>query len=392
MFSARILENGPRETNQPSMSSTTILELPAIAIQQSGKHKLFTFAIDGKQLHTIARVSRLGRGDNEKIIGYQRPEVISHITQIRNDLESADAMLPNAIVVAFEPSVEFRPLEANDRGTTRHGHLVVPLKADGNCPGWIVDGQQRAAAIRDASVEQFPVFVTAFVTDNVEEQREQFILVNSTKPLPKGLIYELLPSTDMALSTNLQKKRFPAYLLERLNFDSRSPLLRSIQTPTTPQGFIKDNSILKMLENSLNDGALCRFISASRGEDQTDDILTLLFNFWNAVATVFPDAWKLPPTKSRLTHGAGIQTMGHLMDAICDRFRSQGIPTTAQFEADLRPLEPICSWSNGYWNFGPNMQRKWNEIQNTSGDIRLVASHLLVQYKRLVWSVSDPRN
>jgi hypothetical protein len=77
------------------MSSTTILELPAIAIQQSGRHKLFTFAIDGKQLHTIARVSRLGRGENERIIGYQRPEVISHITQIHNRLTPIPLGLPS---------------------------------------------------------------------------------------------------------------------------------------------------------------------------------------------------------------------------------------------------------------------------------------------------------
>ena len=32
-----------------------------------------------------------------------------------------------------------------------------------------------------------------------KEQTEQFILVNSTKPLPKGLIYELLPGTEATL-------------------------------------------------------------------------------------------------------------------------------------------------------------------------------------------------
>ena len=32
-----------------------------------------------------------------------------------------------------------------------------------------------------------------------------------------------------------------------------------IRTPTMPEGKIKDNSILKMLENSLSDGALYGF-------------------------------------------------------------------------------------------------------------------------------------
>ena len=56
-----------------------------------------------------------------------------------------------------------------------------------------------SAAIRDARIDSFPVVVTAFITQSEEDQRSQFILVNSAKPLPKGLIYELLPATSGAL-------------------------------------------------------------------------------------------------------------------------------------------------------------------------------------------------
>lgn len=389
------------------MSEHQILELPALAMRQGPTRELYSFAVDGKQLHQIAQVSRLGRSDTESIVGYQRPEVISHIAEIRNYVESAGAMLPNAIVVAFDSRVTFRPLQETTRSNpSAHGHLLIPVGDNDSCalPGWIVDGQQRAAAIRDASVNSFPVFVTAFITDSVAEQREQFILVNSTKPLPKGLIYELLPSTDVELSTQLQRKRFPAQLLEQLNFDPRSPLHRTIQTPTTPfcdprsaskgkgskpgtfQGFIKDNSVLRMLENSLNDGALYRFKPRGDGKADTEGMLQHLFAFWEAVRQVFSESWNLPPTKSRLTHGVGIISMGHLMDAITDRFRNQGTPTVNQFAGDLETMKPLCSWTSGYWNFGPGMQRKWNEVQNTSKDIQLVANYLLVQYKRLVWS------
>lgn len=387
------------------MSKHPILELPALAVRQATTHDLYSFAVDGKRLHEIAQVSRLGRNKSESIVGYQRPEVISHIAEIRNYLESPNAILPNSIVVAFDSRVTFRPLEKEPISNRPvHGHLLIPTTNEESrgLPGWIVDGQQRAAAIRDANIENFPVFVTAFITDSVAEQREQFILVNSTKPLPKGLIYELLPSTDVQLSTNLQRKRFPAYLLERLNFDSRSPLHRAIQTPTTPfldprsgskrgpkpnqlQGFIKDNSVLRMLENSLNDGALYRFKQNGNGEVDTDGMLQLLFNFWNAVRNVFSESWNLPPTKSRLTHGVGIMSMGHLMDAITDRFRKQGTPTAEQFAGDLVPLKDLCSWTSGYWDFGPGTQRKWNEVQNTSKDIQMVANYLLIKYKQLVW-------
>ena len=417
------------------MNKKNALEVAAIAIRQCGKRELFAFAVDGKRLHEFAQISRLGRANDETIAGYQRPEVISHIAEIRNYLESEAPMLPNAIVVAFDPTVRFHSLSPGGNGNgPRHGHLVIPLPEDEATakPAWIVDGQQRAAAIRDACVASFPVFVTGFITDSVAEQREQFILVNSTKPLPKGLIYELLPATDIRLSTQFERKRFPAYLLERLNYDSRSPLHLAIQTPTNPfvdfsarnrrgfvngggrrsslvpegkaalgeekapqraaserskvQGFIKDNSILRMLENSLHDGALYRCRLQRDGEMDTERMLQLLFNFWGAVVRVFDEAWELPPARSRLTHGVGIISMGHVMDAIADRYRTKGIPTVDQFGADLKPLKELCCWTNGHWDFGSGRVRKWDEVQNTTKDIQLVANYLLVQYKRLVWS------
>lgn len=407
------------------MKPSENLEVPAIAMKQGGRRELYAFAVDGKRLHDFAQVSRLGRTQEEKITGYQRPEVLSHIAEIRNYLESEDPMLPNAVVVAFDSRTKFRPLRKNSSEGVgpQHGHLIIPIGTDEETQksGWIVDGQQRAAAIRDARIDHFPVFVTGFITDNVAEQREQFILVNSTKPLPKGLIYELLPATEVQLATHLQRRRFPAYLLERLNYDSRSPLHLAIQTPTNPfvdvsarnrrgfqfgqpqnvtatetngsldtkqkvQGFIKDNSILRMLENSLHDGALYRCRLQADQEMDTDRMLELLFNFWKAVAQVFERAWRKPPTRSRLTHGVGIVSMGHVMDAIADRYRTKGIPSVEEFMQDLEPLAPLCSWTDGYWNFGSGNQRKWNEIQNTSKDIQLVANYLLVQYKRLVWS------
>jgi len=356
------------------MKPAKMLELPAIAIRQGVQRELYAFAVDGKRLHDFAQVSRLSRSDDENIEGYQRPEVLSHIAEIRNYLESEEPMLPNAIVVAFDSRVAFRPLGGKRVGEGPwHGHLLIPKEAmvGGAKPGWIVDGQQRSAALRDAKLGAFPVFVTGFVTDNVAEQREQFILVNSTKPLPKGLIYELLPGTEIQLSSHLQRRRFPAYVLERLNYDSRSPLHLAIQTPTNPfidlgartrrgfqtrpgdsqngngkrkndpaagsdaatldappasragglkvQGFIKDNSVLKMLENSLNDGVLYRCRLQADGEMDTERILELLFNFWNAVRRVFTDAWNKPPKRSRLTHGVGIVSMGHVMDALISR-------------------------------------------------------------------------
>lgn len=92
-------------------------------------------------------------------------------------------MIPNPVIIAFDQRVRFEPLMEN----SDMGHLVIPYSEDANFekPGFIVDGQQRTAALREADINSFMMPVSAFIANDAEEQREQFMLVNSTKPLPK---------------------------------------------------------------------------------------------------------------------------------------------------------------------------------------------------------------
>jgi hypothetical protein len=140
-----------------------------------------------------------------------------------------------------------------------------------------------------------------------------------------------------------------------------------------------------MLESSLSDGVLYR-LRHGNGADDVEAMLGVLYGFWRAVARTFPDAWSLPAKRSRLVHGAGIASMGFLMDAISERYRSKGFPDERAFARDLVPLKPFCRWTDGIWDFGPGQQRKWSDIQNTTKDIQLLANYLLVQYKALVWN------
>src|SRR3954447_8273333 len=90
------------------------LRVPALAMEQPGGRTLYSFAVDGKKLPLFATISRVHRDAGHEINGYQRPEAIGHIRTIRKYLESSDAMLPNALVVAFDSRVRFEPLEAGD--------------------------------------------------------------------------------------------------------------------------------------------------------------------------------------------------------------------------------------------------------------------------------------
>src|SRR3954449_11876681 len=87
--------------------STDELSLPALAIRQTPGRVLYSFAVDGKQIPRFAAVSRIKRDDAHEVAGYQRPESIAHIRTIRQYLETAEAMLPNALVIAFDSTVRF---------------------------------------------------------------------------------------------------------------------------------------------------------------------------------------------------------------------------------------------------------------------------------------------
>jgi DGQHR domain-containing protein len=365
------------------------LRVPALRLAQGTKREIYSFGIDGKVLHRFAAVSRVGRDDDAAIRGYQRPEVLAHINAIRAYIESETPMIPNGIVVAFDSRVRFETQtrhEDADSGS-QPGILVIPLDEDER-PGWIVDGQQRAAAIRDARVERFPIFVNAFITEEIAEQRAQFILVNSTKPLPKGLIHELLPTTEAPLPLALHKKRLPALLLEHLNYDHESPLRGRIRTPTSGGGTIKDNSVLKMLENSISDGALYPYRFSDHGRPDVAAMLRIVKDFWIAVSVVFEAAWDKPPRQSRLTHGLGILSLGFLMDAITEQFE-QIEPDSADFATHLQLIAPLCAWTGGSWKFGP-YQRRWNDLQNTPRDVQVVADHLLSGYRRALKRLGTP--
>ena len=364
----------------------TTLKVPALEIMQGANRRLYLFGVDGKRLPDFTTISRVHRSAGAKVRGYQRPEVIAHIKEIQRYLESADPLVPNALVVAFDDRVRFTPGRGSQLNEySRTGVLAIPIDPalpDDEKPGWIVDGQQRTAAIREARLDSFPISVVGFIAASPEEQRAQFILVNATKPLAKSLIYELLPATNGSLPSHLRKKQLPSRIVERLNYDEDSPLAGLIQTPTTPDGIIKDNSILRSLDNSISDGSLYRWRDPETGDGDVDGMLKVLKPFWNAVELVFPGAWGLPPRKSRLMHGAGIISLGFLMDAIADPMLERGKPDVAGFARELRKIEPVCHWTSGEWDFGDGTLRRWNEIQNTPGNVQMLTSYLLFEYRR----------
>ncbi len=55
--------------------------------------------MNGKDIYKFATISRISRSENGNLSGYQRPEALSHINEIKEYLESNNAILPNPIEV-----------------------------------------------------------------------------------------------------------------------------------------------------------------------------------------------------------------------------------------------------------------------------------------------------
>jgi DGQHR domain-containing protein len=363
------------------------ISLPCLRIEQSEGRYIYSFAVDGKDIQKIASISRIGRDESGKLEGYQRPEILTHIADIRRYLEQAHAVLPNALIIAFNQKLVFKAVDSGD-GSTMLGHIEVPIGSETKA-GWVVDGQQRLAALRQMSGRSITVPVTAIESLGVEDEREQFVLINNTRPLPKSLVYELLPSLGDSIPPKFRLRQAAYKVLEILATDPDSPFFERIKTTTSihlPTANIKDVSVLRMIENSVDNGVLARATQTAKPQAK------LLIQYWDAVKEVFPEAWTLSPRESRLTHGAGIISMGYLMDAIAFRLKqSDRILATHNFRTELELIAPELAWTEGSWELGPGVSIPWKEIQNTGRHIDLVTNYLIRRYRTVSGAVSSAR-
>lgn len=351
------------------------MRFDAMRIVQPSGREVFSFAAEVHDILRVCAIPRIRRGRELVLEGYQRPELPAHVSEIRAYLDTPKAVLPNAIVVVFDHRANFVP--ATEDTLPCLGELHVPDAKPEECPpGFVVDGQQRLAALVSSSHTQFPIFVTALLGCDIPEQRKQFVLVNRTRPLPPGLVFELLPEIEGDLPPSLEKQRVAAQLTVRLNLDRGSALRRLIRTPTCPEGFIKDNSVRRMLMNSLTDGALYDVRSRANGNDAVRTMAHFVSIYWHAVARVFPEAASAPPKSSRLSHGVGFVSMGYVMDYLHGRLHGSAW-SIEKVALALEPLVPHCAWTDGYWRFRDGERLAWNELQNLDRDIRRLSTHLI---------------
>lgn len=333
-----------------------------VIARQSDAHKAIMVSAPASEIFAFASIIRAGRDGTGALHGFQRPQIASHIKEIRDYLKSEDAVLPNSIVIGFVDGVTVEE---------RRGPLVeVQIEAEGAPRGYVIDGQQRLSALAGLPGKEFELFVSILLCRDVEELRRQFVLLNSTRPLPKALIYELLPGTS-GLPNRLTSRTFAAALTERLNFDSSSSLQSKIYQYTNPSGVIRDTAIQKVIMHSVSDGAIREMPEKKRFSGG----FHLISEFFHGVKAVFASDWEgHTPKTSRLMHSAGIQALGFVMELLVGR---DGAQTREEFARGLGPLVGRTAWTSGSWQFSNAELVPWNKLENTHRQIMALAQHLV---------------
>ena len=341
------------------MTGPATLQVSALRVVQDRKHPLFMFVLSASQLAELTDVSRLGRTPEGELEGYQRGEVRRHVGAITEYLNSNKGfvLFPHALILALTKPVGFTAMNgAGKNDSTQAGLLTIPLSTKHGTSALLVDGQQRSLALAKARRRDFPVPVCAFQATDVDTQREQFLRVNSTHPLPRGLIAELIPNVKTTLPPRLASRQAPAVLCELLNRDPRSPFQGLIRRPSYAAAIrrnavVSDTALMKVLEESFSEasGALFPYRNLATGEVDTEGAAKVLIAFWNAVRATFPEAWGKPPRQSRLMHSAGLRAMGKLMDRAMATANVSDPRLESRLKRELAPLKTQCAWTSGTW-------------------------------------------
>lgn len=347
---------------------------------------VFAFFMHGADITRVADISRVERDDADVLKGFQRPEIRNHVKSIVEYLNQKNILFPNAIILAISPEIRFAasrgPKPEGLTDVAQSGTLTIPVRDEGQRAAWIVDGQQRSLALAQVKNKEIPVPVIAFVSDELEVQREQFILVNKAKPLPTRLINELLPETrSVLLPRELSSRRIPSELCKLLNRDPQSPfhkMIKRISEKGAKEAVITDTAVITMIRNSINNplGALASYKASGVDAADIEGMYNVLITFWNAVRAVFRDAWGKDPRHSRLMHSAGIEAMGVVMDRMW--VRHSGSPNIAvTIKQELEKMAPYCCWTEGTWD---SLGLAWNEIQSTPSHIKKLQDALVRIY------------
>ncbi len=244
-------------------------QFPCLELQQ-GDYRLICFVVKAKTLWDFVEINER---DSDKDEGYQRALSPSRTRAIAKYINEGNT-IPNSILIALDEGATL----SEDKKT-----LTIPRKADA---GWVIDGQHRLAGARE-SEKNIEFAVLAFVGLNLEEQIQQFVVINKeAKGVPTSLYYDLLKRLPHNKSEADIAKERAADIAEQLKKDPKSPFYRRIVVSPPKGGEMSLTNFVRKISPLVTDKK--GFFHAYNLNDQVG----VLDNYFRALKHVFPDYFK----------------------------------------------------------------------------------------------------
>ncbi len=340
-----------------NLESSELFGEKAIQIRQ-GKLEMFVFGATPSILLKVGYVYRRASGKPQ---AYQRILNRDRIVKISEFLSSRDALLPNAIILAFdnEPDIQ-REISYKD------GKLYFPSRY---CSAWIIDGQHRVFGSlntpfekidEDESEEVFELPVVAFKNLDLVLQNRTFVSINYNQ---KKIDPTLLCDLATALPDLQNELTWPSLLVNELN--KVEPLKDKVKISELDQG--KPISISSFARYGLLEGllgydkkkrsyngtlnayspfkpkaALVNSVNRESLKKQAD----LLRRYFDAVATntsnadLKKDPWR-NTTKYSLLKPTGINALLLVLSRIMEKYPRVESDIHKDLRTYLRPLRKV---------------------------------------------------
>lgn len=367
------------------MNAPNPITVHAIELEQP-IGKFFLAKMKGRDLANISYsdVRRMEERDVEKYLGIQRPLRQNRVEEITQYILSPDATFPTAVIIAVDGKCAF--WNDNQKTITFSPHhneedetQSIPFTKIAK----ILDGQHRVAALEEMPTVDFDLNVAIFVDIDISDQANIFATVNLAQTkVNKSLVYDLY---DLAKSRSPQKTCHS--IAVNLNAIEESPFYKKIKRLGVATGGRFDETLTQATfveallpfissrplpdRNLLLQGKRLREVDHVElrktpfrnwfVEDKDEEIMMLIFIFFEAVEHKWPSSWKGVERGNILNRTNGFRAlMRFFKDLVVAKWWIDVIPT----KTDVQTILDNINIPDG--RFSPDVYRP-----GTSGEVQL---------------------
>lgn len=393
-------------------SDSGVLKLLALeSLDHSGRRR-FLFTIDGRLIRCFARIDRLNALDDT---GNQRDEIRRHVEKIAEGIGSGTQVPSPVLLVLLDEATAI--LDGDEDGADPIPHSFIKVRPYSDISEWVevehddepvqrvrlsileipyrraafddeksillVDGQQRTAALSLVPIDSIPsveMAATAVIAD-AEDAKRVFQVANDTVKISTDFSRALLASMGEPPGyLKSEKIRADACKILALT-DNSSPFYKIVKHPGAkvskpPIAYNSLFAVVGVFSDGLPDDLL----------GDAEKLAYVVRRSFHEIQKVWPEAWGLKPTDSRLTHGAGLRAMAALAVSKLSSFLENGREredddTWVLFSQSLERLRTRVVWTAAASAEGTSKikQNYRNEIatrQNTMQDIQALSDFL----------------